>query len=209
MSRLLIAGVVAGPLFILTVVGQAVTRDGFDLRRHPLSLLAVGEHGWIQGTVFVVTGVLLIMAAVGLRPTVPPGRGKRLGLWSVALMGVGMIIAGVFPTDAGAGFPVGAPEGAPVISWHGIVHEVGFGLTVLGWVAASVVFARRFVVGRRPVWAGACVGTLVAGLVVAGWPHLDSLSPRLVVASAIQLGFVAVLSARGLRSTLDATHRLL
>ena len=39
---LLIAGAVAGPLFAVLATGQVLLRDGFDLRRHPLSLLATG-----------------------------------------------------------------------------------------------------------------------------------------------------------------------
>jgi hypothetical protein len=37
---LLASGVVAGPLFVAVALLQALTRDGFDLRRHPLSLLS-------------------------------------------------------------------------------------------------------------------------------------------------------------------------
>ena len=40
---LLGAGVIAGPLFVCTAAVQVLTRDGFDLRRHPLSMLALGD----------------------------------------------------------------------------------------------------------------------------------------------------------------------
>ena len=39
---------------------QAFTRDGFDLRRHPISLLSLGEFGWIQVANFVVCGAAFI-----------------------------------------------------------------------------------------------------------------------------------------------------
>ena len=39
---LLTAGVVAGPFYIALVVGQALTRDGFDIGRHPASMLSNG-----------------------------------------------------------------------------------------------------------------------------------------------------------------------
>jgi Protein of unknown function (DUF998) len=57
-ARLLGCGIVAGPLFLAVVFLQAFTRDGFDLSRHPLSLLSLGELGWVQMANFVVTGVL-------------------------------------------------------------------------------------------------------------------------------------------------------
>jgi Protein of unknown function (DUF998) len=55
-TRALLAGGGAGPLFILVGLLQAFTRDGFDLRRHPLSLLSNGDLGWIQIANFIVTG---------------------------------------------------------------------------------------------------------------------------------------------------------
>jgi hypothetical protein len=45
---LLTCGVVTGPLYIAVVLIQALTRDGFDLMRHPASLLSNGDVGWVQ-----------------------------------------------------------------------------------------------------------------------------------------------------------------
>jgi hypothetical protein len=133
MTRLqLVAGIIAGPLFIAVWAIQAFTREGFRPAFHPLSLLALGEQGWVQIANFVVTGLLYIVFATGMRRLLHPG---RAGTWApilVALVGVGLVVAGVFTTDPGAGFPVGAPAGAPVMSWHGAVHEVGFVLTQVG-----------------------------------------------------------------------------
>jgi hypothetical protein len=36
-TRALTCGVVAGPLYIVVVLIQALTRDGFDVTRHPAS----------------------------------------------------------------------------------------------------------------------------------------------------------------------------
>ena len=41
--RLLACGIVAGPLFLVVALVQALTRDGFDLSRHPISLLSLGS----------------------------------------------------------------------------------------------------------------------------------------------------------------------
>ncbi|MEK8107959.1 DUF998 domain-containing protein [Micromonospora sp. M12] len=74
---LLAGGVLAGPLF-----GwwrrQVLTRDGFDLSRQPLSLLALGDLGWIQTANFVLTGLLGLAGAVGLRRVL---RGEPGGTW--------------------------------------------------------------------------------------------------------------------------------
>ena len=44
---LLICGLIAGPFYIVVGLIQALTRPGFDLMRHDLSLLANGDLGWI------------------------------------------------------------------------------------------------------------------------------------------------------------------
>lgn len=60
-------GVIAGPFYIVVALAQAVARQGFDLGLHQWSLLANGGPGWIQIANFVVTGLMVIAFAVGLR----------------------------------------------------------------------------------------------------------------------------------------------
>ena len=76
-AALLAAGVVAGPLYVGVSLAQALTRPGFDLTRHPWSALANGDLGWIQVTNLIVTGVLVIAFAVGLRRVLTEGRASR------------------------------------------------------------------------------------------------------------------------------------
>ena len=110
-------------------------------------------------------------------------------------------MAGVFVTDPGAGFPPGAPAGAPEqISWHGLLHEVGFVVATLSWLGTCVVFARYFAAIRQPGWFWACTVTPVAVVVLASWPHQESLSVRLVIASAIQFGLLAAAAIRLMRA---------
>lgn len=204
-TRLLACGIVAGPLFLAVWLFQALTRDGFDPGRHPLSLLSLGELGWIQIANFVVTGLLYVACAVGMWRVLHPGRSGTWGPLLVGGFGFGLILAGVFTTDPGAGFPPGAPTGAPEqLSWHGVLHTVGFVVAVVSWTAACFVLVRRFVALKQWGWVGACVATPLAVLVLASWPDPDSLSLRLVIASAIQFGFVAAVAARLLGGLPDA-----
>jgi Protein of unknown function (DUF998) len=83
-SALLACGIVAGPLFLAVVRAQAFAREGFDLGRHPLSLLSLGELGWIQIANFVVTGALYVACAVGMWQVLHPGRS---GTWGPVLVG--------------------------------------------------------------------------------------------------------------------------
>ena len=68
---------VAGPLFVAAAVAQALTRPGFNLTRNALSLLDDGSLGWIQAANFIVTGLLLIAASVGLHRAITAGPGRR------------------------------------------------------------------------------------------------------------------------------------
>jgi hypothetical protein len=115
-------GVIAGPVFVLVSGIQALTRDGFDPTRHAWSLLSNGSLGWIQITNFVLTGLMIVALAVGLRRALPPGLG---GTWAPRLIGaygVGLVAAGVFRADPALGFPPGTPPDAREVSWHGVVH---------------------------------------------------------------------------------------
>lgn len=203
--RLLASGIVAGPLFLAVAAIQAVTRDGFDLSHHPISLLSLGDHGWIQIANFVVAGALYVACAVGMRRTLRGGPSGTWGPLSIGVLGVGMVMAGIFVTDAGAGFPPGAPPGAPPqITWHGMLHSIG-GLLSFGMTIGCLAFARRFAARAEWGWVAFCVGTVAAVLVVLLWPDMDSLSVRLVLSSAIQSAFVAAVAAHLMRALPDAT----
>lgn len=203
-SRLLAGGVVAGPLFLGLGLLQAFTVDGFDLRRHPLSLLSVGEYGWIQIANFVVTGLLVIACAVGLRRTLRSGRSATWGPALVAVFGVGLMVAGVFTADPSVGFPAGAPEGVPAeFSTHSVLHGVGAGLAFVGMALACLVFARRFGARGERGWVAASIVTAVGAVAIASYPSSWT-SIQLVVASAILFAYLTALVIRARRGLPDA-----
>lgn len=198
---LLTCGVVAGPLYIVVVAIQALTRDGFDLTRHPASLLSTGDLGWVQITNFVVSGMLTIACAVGMRRVLRPGMGGTWGPLLVGAYGAGLIAAGVFVADPADGFPPGTPPGpADQVSWHGAVHFVVAAIAFLALIAACLVFARRFAgLGQRG-WAAYCVATGVIFLAAFAGIASGSGAPALNVAFAVAvlLGWtwVSVMAAR-------------
>ena len=144
---LLACGVLIAPLFFTTVFVQAFTREGFDIRRAPLSLLSLGELGWIQIADFIGCGVLALACAAGLAKVL---RGRAGGVWGprlVASYGVGLIVAGIFHPDPGYGFPphVNAPTGMlPTMSTHAAMHTMGFLIVVAALIGACFVFAGAF-----------------------------------------------------------------
>jgi hypothetical membrane protein len=198
---LLACGVVAGPLYIAVVAIQALTRDGFDLTRHPASLLSTGDLGWVQVTTFVVSGLLTIACAVGMRRVLRTGMGGTWGPLLVGAYGTGLITAGVFVADPADGFPPGTPAGPPdTVSWHGAVHFAVAGIAFLALVAACLVFARRFAgLGQRG-WAAYCVATGVIFLSAFAGIASGSGAPALNVAFAVAVvlgwAWVSVMAAR-------------
>lgn len=126
-------GVVAGPFYLLVGLAQAFLREGFDFGKHPLSVLANGPWGWVQTVNFLLTGLMVLAAVVGIGRVVPSGaRGLR---WLLGLFALSMIVAAFFPADPMDGFPPGTPVGPPTtISSTGMVHFMvgALGFTALG-----------------------------------------------------------------------------
>ncbi|WP_432887698.1 DUF998 domain-containing protein [Kribbella sp. CA-245084] len=146
---LLTGGAIAGPLYVAVWLVQAFTREGFDITRHPASLLANGGPGWIQTANFIVSGLLSIAGAVGLRRTIS-GRGRVWGPWLVGAYGVGLLLAAGFPADPAAGFPVGTPADYAEISARGMGHFVAGGIGFSGLIAGCLVIAAHYrSIGRR------------------------------------------------------------
>lgn len=161
MSRaLLTCGIVAGPVYVVVGVLQILLRDGFDVTRHALSLMSNGDGGWVQIANFMVTGLLVLTAALGMRRMLYPGRGCFWGPVLLGIYGLGLIGAGIFTADPALGFPPGTPPGPPAtISQHGLLHFVAGGIGFFGLIAACLVFAWRFVGLRQTGWAIYSAGT--------------------------------------------------
>lgn len=158
-KALLACGLIAGPLYIVVGLAQALTRPGFDITRHDLSLLANGDLGWIQTANFMVTGLLVIAGAVGMRQALPAGRGWTVIPLLVGVYGLGLIGAGFFPADPAFGFPPGTPADANSISGHGIGHYISGSTGFLALIAACFLFARRFAALGQRGWAVYSVAT--------------------------------------------------
>lgn len=199
-SPLLTMGIVAGPLFFAVSFGQALLRDGFDLRRHAFSMLSLGDVGWLQTTNFVVTGLLFTGAAIGLRRASRTGRFHRAGPLLIAVFGMAQIAGGMFAADPALGFPVGTADTLPEqISWHGHLHTAVFAVGITSLVAACVVWSRRFAVYGRLGWARSTMLVAVAFLMLAG-AGIATFDFRVVtVAIAIGWGWASALCLAHLR----------
>jgi hypothetical protein len=142
---LLLCGVIGPPLFVVVLLIEGATRPGYSAWRTAGSYLALSNQGWEQIANFIVCGSLCIAFAVGLRRMWRTGRASVWGPLLIGLFGLGLLIAGVFVTDPGGGYPPGAPINGSPQTWHGWVHGIN-GLLLFNVVlpAACFVLARRF-----------------------------------------------------------------
>ena len=172
-ATLLALGAAAGPFYVIVGVAQILTREGFDWTRHALSLMSNGPLGWIQIANFLVSGLLVIAGAKGLRDAVPAGRGRLAAPLLVGVYGLGLIGAAFFTADPALGFPPGTPEGPPPsITTHGLLHFVSGGIGFLALIAACFVMAARYAAERQPAWTWLSIATGV--LFFAGFAGIAS-----------------------------------
>jgi hypothetical protein len=202
--KLLTCGVIAGPLFIVAGLLQAYTRDGFDLKRHPFSMLSLGDLGWIQIANFVITGLLFIACAAGMRRVLYPGRARTWGPLLIGVFGASLIAGGVFLADPAMGFPPGAPEGPPAsVSAMGIVHGLAFLVGMSSLIAAFFVFAGRFAVAGDRAWARYSVASGILFVLIAALGFVGGDFRIATVGIAIGWAWASLTAAR-LRAGLQA-----
>jgi len=163
--------------------------------------------GPIQSLNFIVTGLLGLTFAVGLRRSI---NGSRGGTWDPILMGiygVCLIVAGIAHPDPHHGFPANAPAGLPAAPTAGAgIHSLAFSLLAIAIVANGLVFARRYWASRRP-WAiySMANSVVILALVSIGSALLINGQgglPLLGVAVAIS-SWVSVLAGRTLNDASD------
>lgn len=156
-------GVLVGPFYLVIALVEAVVRDGFDLTRHSLSLLANGSWGWVHVALLVVSGLMVLAAALGFARA-PGLGGDRRPAWALAVYGVCLVLSGLFTADPADGFPVGTPAGPPEsTSTSGILHLAAGGIGFIAVAVAAALCARSF---RRHLSPSAGRWSAVAAVVV-------------------------------------------
>jgi hypothetical protein len=190
--RLLSAGGLAGIIFCGVATYGILTRPGFDLQRHAVSSLSLGEGGWMMAAAFVASGALTLSCAIGLSHVLKDGRGRFALPVLIGVYGLGLIIAGIFPAPACCGFPAGTPQDQlPVMTPSAIAHSIGF------MVAFSALIIACFVAALRQS-GGASLLSLLAGilmplLVVLGMTNVIAPGVAFFIAAIIGWVWLAVL----------------
>ena len=185
---LLFAGIAAGLLFFIVPTIEVFRRPGFDIQRHAISMLSLGDGGWVMKAVFIVCGLLTLMCALGIYIEMSRGWARFAAALLIGAYGLGLILAGVFDAPAGLGFPPGTPQDqAPVMTPSAILHSVAFMVAFSALIASCFVFALYFLHVQQTIWA---VISLVAGIAL---PALIGLGISMTMAPGIALYWAAML----------------
>jgi hypothetical protein len=175
---LLACGAVAGPIYVMVTLVQALTREGFDLRQHRFTWLTTGDLGWIHQLNMVLVGVLTVLFAIGMSRVLGTGRGAVWGPLLLGLFGVAYIIGGVLRADPVAGFPPGTTPEMVRTTWQGAVQNASRSASSILLIATSLVIAVWFATQGRRGWAWfyrvaiptVFVALTAAGLAIGGNP---------------------------------------
>ena len=142
-------------------------RPGYNPWTHYVSELSLSEYGWMQIANFIICGLLIIAAAIGLGRALPPGPGSSWGPRLVGAFGISLVVAGVFVTDPSHGYPANAVTTGPQ-TLHSTIHGIN-GPICFSLLAASGWIFARYYWRISPKWAtlSTLVGLMVPILFVA------------------------------------------
>lgn len=135
-------GVIAGVFYLIVGTTHGLLRDGFSFAEHPLSLLMLGDFGWVQQGNLILTGLMLIAAAVGFqRVMTPDNRGTSTGV-ALGIYGLALIGSGIFPPDPVDGFPDASSAAEATTS--GVLHLTFGGAGFIALATAAFLMVSWF-----------------------------------------------------------------
>ncbi len=120
---LLISGQIGCFLFILMFLIQGSLRGDYSSLKFPVSSLSIGNLGWIQKTNFLISGLLIILFAIGFRRATPFLK-NALGTSRLFIaVGLGLVGAGFFSSDPIYGYPIAEPIRTAQFTVSGHLHD--------------------------------------------------------------------------------------
>ncbi|MCH5584494.1 DUF998 domain-containing protein [Shimazuella sp. AN120528] len=195
----LIGGVTSTPFFYIISIIQMFTQSGFDIRRHAISMLTLGDWGWVQSANFIITGLLAVLASIGIRSVLKDHKAVTWGTLLIGVYGIGMIGAGLFRPDPGLGFPAGAPQSMPTsMSTHAALHSLAFFTSFICLLIACFVFSRLFAAQGEKNWRVYCISTGIVSplLIILGMGMNSWMGIMMGCAGLVAFGWVSALSGR-------------
>lgn len=138
------AGLAAAILFIVVTLVEICLRPGFSIEQHTISMLSLGDRGWLMVATFVICGILTLVFAVAVWQL----SGARLAAGLLMVFGACCVLAGFFPTRGAQGFPLGTarnrlPDMDFSANLHLIIVSIGFGALILACLVLSTHYWRQ------------------------------------------------------------------
>ena len=168
-GRLIQAGVAGALVFaaIFTIVGT--TRVAYDPVRHFVSILSLGDGGWVQVANFVVCGLLIAGLGVGLGRRWHSGPDAQTIPRLVTIAGAAVAACGIFLPDPSLGYPPGTPDQLITpLTWHGALHYASATVITAALTGAVLLAIRRgLTLGLRGLTA-VSLGVAVVAIVGCG-----------------------------------------
>jgi hypothetical membrane protein len=145
-----LCGIIAPILFTILVIIESLLRPDYSQIYNFVSDLGVGPNAVIQNVNFAIFGILSILFALGLRSGLPSPQKKALkaGVWLVAIFGLCILLAGVFPEDYLSQIP------------HNLVSATAF-VTI---IAAQLLIWKGLKNANDSVWGKYRTYSLISGL---------------------------------------------
>jgi len=178
-----------GTIAVLTTVALLhLLKPELDPASRFISEYAIGQFGWVMKLSFVAWAASCLALSVAVRPAVTNRRG-RAGAWLLAVVGIALILAGIFPQDPVTITPDQATTSGMMHAFASMVGIPGVPIAAL-LILAGLPAARRYRmrIATHATWI--CLALMIAYLayavpraggfnptVLAGWMN------RLVVAS--------------------------
>jgi hypothetical membrane protein len=163
-TRLLLWSGAIGPLlFAVIFLIEGAFRADYNPWRTTISTLSLSDDGWMQVANFHLFGLLTLCFAVGLKRVFSTGVASSAGPILFAIVGVGLILAGIFVTDPCLGYPASSPVNLPE-SLHGTIHNLAALAVFLTLPVTCFVMGRRF--AGDPAWRVWSTISMIAGSLV-------------------------------------------
>ncbi len=159
--KLLVACGFAAPIvFVGTFLIEGATRAGYDAWAEFVSLLSLGSDGWMQVANFIASGWLLLGFSVAVFQAVRIGAAPKPAPIVFSTMGLGLVGAGAFPTDAidtsltlhselhyvATAIVAGSMAAACLLEWHDGRHDPGRMVSSRQLVAAGLASISLFTI---------------------------------------------------------------
>jgi hypothetical protein len=150
---LLACGPAGSILFVLMFLIQGQVRKDYSALKIPISSLSIGELGWIQVANFLISGLLILLFAIGFRKATPLLKDSGWTSIFIGASGGGLIGTGFFRTDPVFGYPATEPFTISQFTITGHLHNFFAILILLSLPISCLKLRNRFKEANNTAWA--------------------------------------------------------